>query len=106
VNLYCETCGKEVTPEEGTLSWVDEGNSLRDFRITHEEDQNHSCDPRHVAVIHLWMVTGLSGYMKFTERLADYWDKGYELKDIKGLKRALSQIGLFIWTKQKATNPD
>ena len=40
--LYCDVCGKEVIPEEGTLSWRDDGNALSDFRITHKQDQNHS----------------------------------------------------------------
>lgn len=99
--FHCETCGKEVTPEEGTLSWIDDGSSLRDFRITHKKDQNHHCDPRYVAYVHLWIMTGLSGFMKFTELLADHWEKGYTLNDNKGLKRALNQIGTFIWEKSK-----
>lgn len=102
MKFYCDTCGNEVTLEEGTLSWVDEGNSLRDFRITHKKDQNHSCDPRYVAYVHLWIMTGLSGFMKFTELLADQWEKGYVLNDVKGLKKALNLIGAYIWENSKA----
>ena len=29
--LYCDVCGKEVTPEEGTLSWRDDGSTLSDL---------------------------------------------------------------------------
>lgn len=101
MEFICETCGKEITPEEGTLSWVDEGNSLRDFKITHKSDQNHRCDPRHVGYIHLWIVTGVTGFTKFTGVLADYWEKGYTLDDINGLKKALNQIGIYIWEKSK-----
>lgn len=104
--FICATCGEEVTPEEGTLSWVDEGMALREFRITHKKDQNHSCDPKHVAYIHLWMLTGLSGYVKFTETLAEHWGKGYTLQDPQGLKKALSQIGIHIWEKTKKPLPD
>jgi len=105
VKFYCETCGNEVSLEEGTLSWVDDGNSLDCFRITHKNDQNHNCDPRYVAYIHLWIVTGLSGFVKFTELLADHWEKGYTLKDVKGLKRAINQIGTYIWEKSKGKVP-
>ncbi|HOV80500.1 MAG TPA: hypothetical protein PK728_10440 [Bacillota bacterium] len=101
MNLYCDTCGKELTLEEGTLSWIDSENSLREFRITHKQDQNHSADPRHVAYIHLWIVTGVSGFVKFTELLADYWSKGYTLRDTAGLKKVLNRIGAFIWEKTK-----
>lgn len=101
MKFSCDTCGKEVTLQEGTLSWVDEGNCLRDFKITHKFDQNHSCDPQHVGYIHLWIVTGLTGYTKFTEILADYWGKGYTLNNLVGLKKALNQISLFIWEKAK-----
>jgi hypothetical protein len=101
LKFICETCGKEVLPEEGTLSWVDGGNSLHNFKITHKDDQNHSCDPKHVGYIHLWIVTGLTGFTKFTEILADYWEKGYTLKDSGGLKKALNQVGLYIWEKTK-----
>lgn len=100
VKLYCDVCGKEVTPEEGTLSWRDDGNALSDFRITHKEDQNHP-DPKHVAYIHLWIITGIAGYTRFTELLADHWEKGYALKDYKGLKKALDQISTYIWHKSK-----
>lgn len=101
MKFMCETCGKEVTPEEGTLSWVDEGNSLRHFRITHKSDQNHESDPQHVGYIHLWMVTRLTGFTKFTEVLADYWVKGYTLDDLIGLKRVLNQIGVYIWEESR-----
>lgn len=101
MKFKCETCGKEVTPEEGTLSWVDEGNSLRNFKITHKSDQNQISDPQHVGYIHLWIVTGLTGFIKFTEVLTDYWEKGYTLEDPIGLKKALNQIGVYIWEKSK-----
>lgn len=99
--FYCETCGNEVSLKEGTLSWVDSENSLQEFRITHKHDQNHTGDPRHVAYIHLWIVTGVSGYVKFTGLLADYWNKGYTLKDINGLKKVLNQVGTYIWENSK-----
>jgi hypothetical protein len=105
MNFYCDTCGKEISLEEGTLSWVDDGNSLHDFRVTHKTDQNHSCDPRYVAYVHLWIVTGLSGFIKFNELLAEHWGKGYVLNDAKGLKRALNLIGTFIWEKYKEKAP-
>jgi len=54
-----------------------------------------------VGYIHLWIVTGVTGFTKFTELLADYWVKGYTLDDIKGLKRVLNQIGISIWEKCK-----
>ncbi|NLJ76522.1 MAG: hypothetical protein GX325_04585 [Peptococcaceae bacterium] len=101
MGFICDTCGKEVSPKEGTLSWVDEGNSLRDFKITHEADQNHQCHPRHVGYVHLWIATGIIGYTKLTEMLADYWVKGYNLDDITGLKKALNQISLYMWEKSK-----
>lgn len=101
MKFICETCEKEVTLEEGTLSWVDEGNSLRDFKITHKSDQNHQCDPQHVGYIHLWIVTGVTGLTKFTEVLADYWGKGYTLDDVSGLKKVLNQIGICIWEKSR-----
>lgn len=108
MKFYCESCGEEVTPDEGTLSWADAGKSLRDFRITHKKDQNHRCDPEDVGYVHLWIMTGLTGYMKFTEILTDYWAKGYAMDDSKGLKRALNQIGKYIWeeSKQKSCPPD
>lgn len=102
MKFICDTCGLDLLPEDGTLSWVDEGMCLRDFRITHKNDQNHGCDPRHVAYIHLWILTGVSGFVKFTELLADYWGKGYTLKDNQGLKSSLSKIGIYIWEKSKA----
>ncbi len=101
MKIICNTCGEDVTLDEGTLSWVDEGNTLLDFKITHKSCQNHKCDPRHVGYIHLWIVTGVTGFTKFTEMLADYWAKGYTLGDIKGLKRALNQISLCVWEKTK-----
>lgn len=101
VKFICDTCGQEVLPEEGTFSWVDDGKTLSNFRITHKTDQNHSCDPKYVAYIHLWIITGLSSYMKFTELLADHWEKGYTLGDIRGLKKALNQLGAYIWEKSK-----
>ncbi len=101
MTFTCDTCGNEVTLEEGTLSWVDEGNSLRDFKITHKNDQNHDCDPKHVAYIHLRMATGLVGYMKLSEIMAGYWGKGHTLDDVNGLKRVLNQIGVYIWEKSK-----
>lgn len=101
MEFLCETCGKEVALKEGTLSWVDEGNSLRDFKITHKSDQNHKCDPKYVGYIHLWIVTGVTGFTKFTEILADYWEKGYSLDDPRGLKKALNQIGVAIWEKSR-----
>lgn len=101
MKFYCDTCGKEISLEEGTLSWVDDGNTLWNFRITHKIDQNHSCDPRHIAYIHLWIVTGLTGFVKFNELLSEQWGKGYVLNDAKGLKRALNQIGTYIWEKSK-----
>lgn len=100
MQFYCDTCGKEVLLEEGTVSWIDEGNTLRDFRITHKNDQNHNCDPRHIGYIHLWIVTGISGFMKFNEVMYDYWAKDYTLSDAGGLKKALNQIGTYIWGKQ------
>jgi hypothetical protein len=98
--LYCDVCGKEVIPEEGTLSWRDDGNALSDFRITHKQDQNHS-ETRYVSYIHLWMLTGIAGYTKFIQLLIDHWDKGYVLKDNKELKKALEQISNYIWYKTK-----
>ncbi len=95
--FYCETCGNEVPPEEGTLSWVEAKKALRDFRITHKEDHNHSCDPQNIAYVHLWMVTGPAGFTKLNERLTDYWGRGYTLKDVKGLKRVLNHIGTYLW---------
>lgn len=100
MQFYCDTCGKEVLLEEGTVSWIDEGDTLRDFRITHKNDQNYKCDPRHVGYIHLGIVTGISGFMKFNEVMYDYWVKGYTLHDAGGLKKALNQIGTYIWRKQ------
>lgn len=105
MKFICDTCGKEVTPEEGTLSWVDEEMALRDFRITHKKDQNHSCAPQHVAYVHLWIVTGIAGFVKFTQMLTDQWEKGYALKDPKGLKKALDQIGNHLWEKTKKPLP-
>lgn len=99
--FYCETCGNEVTQDEGILSWIDNEKTLRGFRITHKEDHNHNCDPKNVAYIHLWMVAGLAGFTKFIERLADYWDKGYILKDVNGLKRVLNNIGTYLWEKSR-----
>lgn len=101
MKFICDNCGKEVALQEGTLSWSDEGNSLRDFRITHKIHQNHNCDPQYVGYIHLWIVTGLTGFTKFTEILADYWAKGYTLNNLAGLKKALNQIGLYIWEQSK-----
>ncbi len=100
MQFYCNTCGKEILLEEGTVSWIDEDDTLRDFKITHKDDQNHSCDPRHVGYVHLSFVTGISGFMKFNEVLYDYWAKGYTLDDAGGLKKALNQIGISIWEKQ------
>lgn len=100
--FYCDTCGKELDVNEGTLSWCDDENSLREFRITHKHDQNHSCQQKDVGYVHLWIVTGISGFVKFNEILADYWAKGYTLKDPAGLKKALNQIGTFIWEKSKS----
>jgi len=77
-------------------------NCLREFRITHKHDQNHSCQQKDVGYVHLWIVTGISGFVKFNEILADYWAKGYTLKDPAGLKKALNQIGTFIWEKSKS----
>ena len=102
MKFICTTCGKEIAPEEGTLSWVDQGNSLRDFKITHKSHQNHAFDPQHVGYIHLWIVTGVTGFTKFAGVLADYWGKGYTLEDSGGLKKALDQIGIYIWEKDKA----
>ncbi len=101
MKFYCDTCGDELTLKEGTFSWVDDDKCLRDFRITHKNDQNHDCDPENVAYIHLWIVTGLTGFVRFIQLLADYWDKGYTLKDVQGLKKAISQIGIYIWEKSK-----
>ena len=101
MKFLCDTCGNEVDPQEGTLSWIDNGSFLRDFKITHKSDQNHHCDPRNIAYIHLWIVTGLTGFVKFTELLADHWAKGYTLEDAPGLKRALNLIGTHIWESTK-----
>lgn len=102
MTFICDTCGNEVTIEEGTLSWVDDGNSLRDFKITHKDDQDHhDCEPNHVVYIHLRMATGLVGYMKLSEIMADCWGKGYTLDDVNGLKRVLNLIGVCIWKKSK-----
>lgn len=100
MQFYCDTCGKEVLPEEGTVSWVDEGNALRNFRITHKNDHNHNCNPRHIGYIHLWIVTGISGFIKFNEVMYDYWAKDYTLSDAVGLKKVLNQIGTYVWEKQ------
>jgi len=100
VKLHCDVCGKEVLPDEGTLSWRDDGNTLSDFRITHKLDQSHS-DPGQVSYIHLWMLTGVAGYTKFIQLLVDHWGKGYVLKDNKELKKALDQISNYIWQKNK-----
>lgn len=99
--FHCDTCGKEVDLQDGTVSWVDNGKALSGFRITHKNDQNHQADPRHVAYIHLWIVTGISGFVKFTELLADHWAKGYTLQDAAGLKRTLNAIGAYIWEKSR-----
>ncbi|MDD4238971.1 MAG: hypothetical protein PHT62_10530 [Desulfotomaculaceae bacterium] len=99
--FYCDTCGKELTVDEGTLSWSDDDNCIREFRITHKHDQDHSCAQKDVGYVHLWIVVGISGFIKFNERLTDYWAKGYTLKDPNGLKKALSQIGAYIWEKSK-----
>lgn len=99
--IYCDTCGKELNLDEGTLSWCDADNSIQEFQITHKYDQNHSCEQKDVGYIHLWIVTGISGFVKFNEMLADYWAKGYSLKDPGGLKQALNQIGAYIWEKSK-----
>jgi hypothetical protein len=99
--FHCDTCGKELSVDEGTLSWRDDENCIGEFRITHKHDQNHSCHQKDVGYIHLWIVTGISGFVKFNEILADYWGKGYTLKDPDGLKKVLGQIGTFIWEKSK-----
>lgn len=101
MTFHCDTCGKELTLEEGTLSWSDEGNCIREFQITHKHDRNHSCAQKDVGYIHLWIVTGISGFVKFNEILADYWAKGYTLQDPGGLKQVLAQIGAYIWEKSK-----
>lgn len=110
MKFYCETCGQEVSLEEGTLSWVDQGHELSEFRITHKIDQNHSCDPSQVAYIHLWIVTGISGFAKFVETLVNYWEKGYTLRDSASLKKVISQVSTFIWEKmssqKKASSKD
>jgi len=100
--FICDTCGKELTVNEGTLSWSDAENCISEFRITHKHDQGHSCDQKDVGYVHLWIVTGISGFVKFDEMLTDYWSKGYTLKDPGGLKNALSQIGAYIWEKSKS----
>lgn len=99
--FYCDNCGKEISLKEGTVSWIDSEDCLREFRITHKQDQNHSGDPRHVAYINLRMITGISGYVQFTRLLADYWNKGYILEDVNGLKKVLNQVGNFIWENSK-----
>ena len=99
MTFICDTCGKEIALEEGTLSWVEEGDSLRDFKITHKDDQNH--DSKNVSYINLEIATGLVGYMKLSDTMAGYWGRGYALDDANGLKRVLNQIGLHIWKKLK-----
>jgi len=102
LGFYCDTCGKELTVNEGTLSWRDDENCVRDFRITHKHDQGHACDQKDIGYVHLWIVTGISGFVKFNEMLSDYWAKGYSLKDPAGLKKALNEIGSYIWDKSKS----
>lgn len=101
MKLICATCGNEVKPEEGTLSWQQADNRLCNFRITHKSDQNHNCAPENIAYVHLWILTGLSGYVKFMERLAGMWAGGYILEDETGLKKVISDIGVYIWKKTK-----
>ena len=82
------------------LSWRDDGSTLSDFRITHKQDQNHS-EKLYVSYIHLWMLTGIAGYTKFIQLLFDQWDKGYTLKDNKGLKKPLIKSVIISGIKQK-----
>ena len=105
--FYCETCGREVSLEEGTLSWAELDQCVGEFRITHKTDQNHSCDPSRVAYIHLWIVTGVTGFAKFIETLAGYWEKGYTLSDAASLKKVINQISMYIWEKtNRQRNPE
>lgn len=97
MKFTCATCGKEFTPEEGTLSWQQADDRLSSFRITHKTDQNQDCDPKDVAYVHLWILTGLTGFVKFVDYLADHWAKGYVLTDEAGLKKAISKIGVHLW---------
>ncbi len=99
MKFYCETCGCEVSLEEGTLSWAELDQCVGEFRITHKTDQNHSCNPSQVAYIHLWIATGVTGFAKFIETMVNYWEKGYALRDGASLKKVINQISMYIWEK-------
>jgi hypothetical protein len=101
VRFTCATCGKEIAPEEGTLSWRQVDGKLSGFRITHKTDQNQGCNPEDVAYVHLWILTGLTGFVKYAEHLASLWAKGYVLADEAGLKKALSELGMHLWENSR-----
>ncbi|OAT81255.1 hypothetical protein [Desulfotomaculum copahuensis] len=94
--FICDTCGREVQVIDGIVSWTREGNTLKNFKLTHKGDQ---CQPANNRYRELYTITLASGFMEFVQYLLERWEDGLELGDPQTLRKVTRQLNLHMHEK-------
>lgn len=102
-NFICDTCGKEVFPLDGIVSWKKENENkvLSDFTLTHKKriGAEDDCQPHdNNRYRELYTLTLASGYFDFVLYLVQNWENGWSLKG-DSLKKVVAQLNLHLHEK-------
>ncbi|MEW6424958.1 MAG: hypothetical protein AB1523_09490 [Bacillota bacterium] len=101
--FICDTCGRDVNIYEGVLSWRRDAGELSNFRLTHRDGVQGSCEVRsNNERQDLYKVASFSGYLAFVQDLLSWWTKGFIVRDFERLKEIMKNLSVYINEKLTA----
>jgi hypothetical protein len=95
----CDTCGKDVLPVDGIVSWTRDDKKLGNFKLTHKDTLESKCQPDNNRYRELYTLTLANGYLEFISYLLERWEDNFVLEDPLLLRRLMGQLNLHIHEK-------
>ena len=101
--FVCDSCGQEVKIYEGVLSWLNKNGEISNFRVTHRDDAQRSCEVRgNNERQDLYKVSSFGGYLELVQELLFWWTKGFQIRDFERLKEIMGNLSHYINEKLSA----
>ncbi|GBF32949.1 hypothetical protein DCCM_2046 [Desulfocucumis palustris] len=97
--FICDTCGREVLPVDGIVSWTREDKRLGNFKLTHKDTPGNKCQPENNRYRELYTLTLAHGYLEFISYLLERWEDNLVLDDPQTLRKVMGQLNLHIHEK-------
>ncbi len=100
-NFICDTCGEEVLPIDGIVSWTKENKTMSNFKLTHKNPvgQKIGCQPDNNRYRELYTLTLAHGYLDFVLYLLGNWENNFLLSGDAGLRKVMTQLNFHIHEK-------